>query len=95
MFARITRYKMKVGSRDAAIDLLNSLRNQIMGLPGMLNFVNVMNADGAGYVVSVVESKALSDANAARVGEIWRNFGDYLEGAPVAEGYDVIANWSK
>lgn len=94
MYARVTQYKMKTGNRDAAINLLNSLRDQIMGLPGMLNFVNVMNTDGAGYVVSVVESRAASEANAEKVGEIWRNFADHLERPPQAEGYEVIANWA-
>ena len=44
MFARITHYKMKPGSRDAATDLLNSLRDQIMSMPGM----PARNAAGSG-----------------------------------------------
>jgi len=94
MFARITRYKMKPESRDAATELLNSLRDQIMGMPGMHNFVNVMNADGSGCVISVVENEESSDANAERVAALWSHFSDYLEAPPEAEGYDVIANWS-
>jgi hypothetical protein len=94
MFARITHYKMKAGSRDAATDLLNSLRDQIMGMPGMHHFLNAANEDGSGYVVSVVESEAVSNANADKVAKIWSNFADYLEGPPKTEGYDVIANWS-
>jgi len=94
MFARITNYKMKPGSRDAATDVLNSLRDQIMGMPGMHHFLNVANEDGSGYVVSVVESEAVSNANADKVAKIWSNFSDYLEGPPKTEGYDVIANWS-
>ena len=95
MFARITHYKMKPESRDAATELLNSLRDQIMGMPGMHHFVNVMNKDGSGYVISVVESEEASNANAGKVAELWGNFSAYLEGPPKAEGYDVIANWSK
>jgi quinol monooxygenase YgiN len=94
MFARITRYKMKPGTRDAATKVLESLRDQIMGMPGMHNFINVMNADGSGYVVSVVESEESSDANAAKVAALWSNFSDFLEGPPKAEGFDVISNWS-
>jgi hypothetical protein len=94
MFARVTHYKMKAGSRDAATALLNSLREQIMEMPGMHSFVNVMNADGSGYVVSVVESEASSNANAERVAKLWSSFAPYLEAPPKAEGYDVIANWS-
>ena len=94
MFARITRYKMKPESHDAATGMLNSLRDQIMGMPGMLNFVNVMNADGSGCVISVVESEESSNANAERVAALWSNFSEYLEGPPAAEGFDVIANWA-
>ena len=94
MFARVTHYKMKSGSRDAATEMMNSLRNQIMGMPGMQHFLNVMNADGSGYVVAVVESEATSKANAETVAKLWSNFADYLEAPPKPEGYDVIASWS-
>lgn len=93
MFARVTRYKMKPGSREAATELLMSLREKILGMPGMVHFVNVMNEDGSGCVISVVESEAISDANAPKVAELWGAFADHLEGPPQPEGYDVIANW--
>lgn len=94
MFARITHYKMKPESRDAATKVLESLRGQIMSMPGMVHFLNVMNADGSGYVVSVVESQESSDANAQRVAALWSSFSTFLEGPPKAEGFDVIAHWS-
>jgi len=93
MFARVTKYKMKPGSRDAATAMMHQLKDTIMAMPGMHNFVNVMNEDGSGYVVSVVESQATSDANAPKVAELWGQFAEFLEGAPSPEGYDVIANW--
>ncbi len=94
MFARVTEYKMKPGTRDAATALMNTLKDQIMGMDGVHSFINVMNEDGGGYVISVVESKATSDANAAKVAELWGAFAEYMEGPPSAAGYDVIANWS-
>jgi hypothetical protein len=63
-------------------------------MPGMHHFFNAVNEDGSGYVVSVVESEAVSNANADEVAKIWSNFADFLEGPPKTEGYDVIANWS-
>lgn len=93
MFARVTHYKMKSGSRDATTEILNSLKSQIMSMPGMHNFINVANEDGSGYVISVVESEAVSNANAAKVTELWGAFSDYLEAAPKPLGFDVIANW--
>lgn len=94
MFARITQYKMKPDSRDATTAIMNSLKDEIMGMPGMHNFINVSHDDGSGYVISVVESEATSNANAAKVAELWGAFSDHMEAPPKAVGYDVIANWS-
>lgn len=62
MFARVTPYKMKPGTRDAAIARLESMRTTILGMPGMQQFINVMNEDGNGNVVAMVDGKASSDA---------------------------------
>jgi hypothetical protein len=94
MFARVTQFKMKPGTREAATAKMEELRGQILGMPGMHNFINVMNEDGSGYVVSIVESEATSNANAPKVAELWGAFADYLEAVPTPQGYDVIANWS-
>ena len=94
MFARVTKYKMKPGSREAATALMNQLKGEIMGMPGMHNFVNVMNDDGSGYVISIVENEATSDANAEKVKALWGQFSEHLESVPTPEGYDVIANWA-
>lgn len=95
MFARVTHYKMNPESRETATTTLNQMKEKIMALPGMVHFVNMMNSDGSGCVVSVVESQEISDANQEAVGEIWAVFADHLEGTPEAAGFDVIANWSK
>ena len=94
MFARISRYRMKPESVDAAMALLNELKPQIMSLPGMLNFINVMNEDGIGYVVSVVESEEISNANQDKVQAIWARFADHLAEPPVIEGFNVLMNES-
>ncbi len=54
MFARITPYKMKSDSIDAATEMMHSLKDQIMSLDGIHQFMNVMQSDGSGYVISVV-----------------------------------------
>lgn len=94
MFARITEYRMKPGSKAAATELLNSLKDQIMGMPGMHHFVNAMNEDGSGFVIAVVESEESSKANAEAVAAVWSNFAEFLESEPKPGGYDVVANWS-
>ena len=93
MFARITQYQMKPDSKQAATELMHSLKDQIMGMPGIQNFVNVMNEDGSGYVIAVVESEASSDANNEKVAALWRQFSDHLLATPKPVGYDVVANW--
>lgn len=95
MFARITHYKMKPEATETAIATLNKLKDEIMALPGMIHFVNTMNSDGSGCVISVVESQEISDANQEAVGKIWAVFADHLEGKPEVAGFNVIANWSK
>ena len=93
MFARITQYQMKPDSKQAATELMHSLKDQIMGMPGIHNFVNVMNEDGSGYVIAVVESEASSDANNEKVAALWSQFSDHLLATPKPVGYDVVANW--
>jgi len=84
---------MKPDSKQAATELMHSLKDQIMGMPGIHNFVNVMNEDGSGYVIAVVESEASSDANNEKVAALWSQFSDHLLATPKPVGYDVVANW--
>ncbi len=93
MYARVTRYKMKPGSVDAARAEMERSKADIMAQPGMLQFVNVMNPDGSGYIVALVESRERSEANAETVRELWGRFKDHLEAAPAPEGFEVIADW--
>ena len=94
MYARITPYKLKPGTVEAATARARELKPEIMALPGMVNFTNVVNADGAGYIVSLVESRELSDGNVERVREIWGKMGEFLAEIPVPEGYDVVDHWA-
>ena len=92
MFARITKYHMKPECIEEAKAKLHELKPQIMSMPGMKNFINTMNSDGSGYVISVVESEQTSIANQGAVEALWANFADYLAEPPVAEGFDVLMN---
>lgn len=95
MFARITQFKMKPGTRAAATDKMNQLKDQIMAMPGIHSFTNVMNEDGSGYVISVVESEETSNANAPKVAELWGHFAEFMESPPNPVGFDVIVHWDK
>jgi hypothetical protein len=93
--ARITRYKMKPGSIEAAKKLQASLRAEIMDLPGMRHFYNAMADDGSGYIVSLFEPGEVTPENAERVKAVWAKFSDMLEAMPVPETYEVISDWAK
>lgn len=94
MYARVTPYKMKADHIEAATALMKKLRSDILSLPGMKHFINVMKDDGSGMIVALVDSQAVSDSNQDAIQALWANFSDHLEKPPSAEGYDVVANWS-
>tara|TARA_R110000787_G_scaffold104370_4_gene211392 strand:- start:2152 stop:2439 length:288 start_codon:yes stop_codon:yes gene_type:complete len=94
MFARVTHYQIKPDSVNEAKALTEKLKPKIMALPGVHSFINMIGDDGKGCVVSLVESRETSEANAQAVQALWANFKDHLADAPTAEGYDVFANWS-
>ncbi len=94
MFARISTYKMNPESVAEAEAKLQQLMPEIMGMDGMLSFTNVVDADGNGVVVSVVESEDKSNSNRERVANIWSEFNAYLTEPPAVRGYRVLAHES-
>lgn len=94
MFARVTPYKLKPGSRDAAMAQMEDMKSEILALPGLKRFVNVLDGDGNGYIVSLVESKEVSDGNMERVRALWGKMGPHLAEMPTPHGGDVVADWS-
>ena len=56
MYARVTRFKMKQGSVEQAKGMIEPMKAQIMGLPGVVQFINTINDDGSGCVISINES---------------------------------------
>lgn len=95
MHARVTRYKMKPGSVDAGRKLQDSLKAEIMALPGMRHFYSFMAEDGSGYIVSLLEPSEVAADNPEKVKKIWANFSDLLEAMPVPETFEVTADWAK
>lgn len=94
MFSRITPYQLKPGARDAAIATMNDMKADIMALPGLTHFMNVLDEDGHGYVISVVDSKETSDANADKVKALWGRMAEHLAAMPNPTGGDIVADWS-
>jgi len=93
-YARITKFKMKARSIDTAIERMEGMKQKILGLPGVLQFINAANDDGSGYVISIVESKEIADSNTEALMAVWGAFADLLEEMPTPEGYELRANWS-
>ena len=92
MFARVTKYRMKPDSIETAMAMLDGLKPQIMALAGLKQFINMMNDDGTGCVVSIVESEEQSNANQAAVQALWGQFADHLAEPPTMEGFNIIMN---
>ncbi len=95
MYARITRYKIKSGHIEAAKAQAESMKSDIMALPGIQQFVNAIRDDGTGYIVSLVSSEADAEQSLPRVREIWGRMAEHLDGAPTPEGFDVVAHWTQ
>ena len=93
MYARITPYKMKSGSKEEAVVLLETVKGDILNLPGMVQFINVMNDDGSGYIVSLSSNAETSPDTQAKIQAIWAAFSDILEAIPTPENFEVVADW--
>lgn len=94
MFARVTPYQLKPGARDAAIAEMEAMKSDVLALPGLQRFVNVLNEDGSGYIVSLVESEEVSNGNMERVRALWGRMGPHLAEMPTPKGGEVVANWT-
>ncbi len=94
MFARVTTFRMKPDRIAEAEAKLNELIPQIMSMPGLKSFTNVIDSEGNGVVMSVVESEEISNANQEQVAQIWAAFSDFLSEPPSANGYRVLSHQS-
>ena len=94
MQSRITRFKMKPDSTAEAQALMQRLKGEIMGQPGIRHCLIVMNGDGSGYVISAIEAQGSSPEAVDRVRALWHKFADHLEAMPSPEIFEVIADWS-
>ena len=93
MYARITKYKMKPGSKDTAMKIIDSLKDQVLAVDGMKSFLNVINEDGNGYVISTTTNAVTSPEAAAQIAALWGAFADVMEDVRPPETFEVITNW--
>jgi hypothetical protein len=93
MQARITRFKMRQEGAAEARALMERLRGDILAQPGMQHCLIVMNEDGAGHVIAMIDEAGSSPEAVDRVRALWHKFHDHLETMPDPEIYEVIADW--
>jgi hypothetical protein len=94
MQARITRFKMRPDAVDAARALVHQLQDEIMAQPGIERCIVVMNEDGSGHVVALIDRAGSSPEAVDRVRTLWHRFHDHLETMPDPEIIEVVADWS-
>jgi hypothetical protein len=93
MQTRITRFKMRPEAAEAARELLERLKDEIMSQPGIERCIAVMNPDGSGYVIALTDERGSLPESVDRVRGLWRKFHDHLEAVPEPEIFEVIADW--
>lgn len=93
MQARITRFKMKPEGAGEARALMERLKGEIMGQPGVRHCLIVMNPDGSGHVIAMIDAAGGSPDAVDRVRALWHKFSEHLETVPTPEIFEVIADW--
>jgi hypothetical protein len=73
--------------------LMEGLKEEIIGQPGMRHCLIVMNADGSGHVIALIDEAGSSPEAVDRVRALWHKFHDHLETMPDPEIYELIADW--
>lgn len=94
MQTRITRFKMRPEAADPARALVDRLKDEIMAQPGMQRCIIVMNPDGSGYVIALIDERGTSPESIDHVRGLWHKFHGHLEAMPEPEIFDVVADWS-
>ncbi|MEM1075969.1 MAG: hypothetical protein AAGB07_03520 [Pseudomonadota bacterium] len=85
MFARMTSWK----SNDASIvqSSVESKREEILAVPGMLACYVVYNEDGTGVTFAVYESEAAAQASAAQIQAIYAELASIFTAPPETVTY--------
>jgi len=93
MRARVTRYKVRSDAIAAARAEVEAMKDEIMALHGMRQFLSVLNDAGEGYVVSLLDAGEAPKEDAERIRALWGRMAPHLEAPPTPGEYDVLAWW--
>jgi hypothetical protein len=93
MFARVTHYKMKPGSKDATT--ATAAESEIMGMPDHNFLINVLNDDGSGYVSYLGGRKRRRQTQMpSESGRALGAFSDHMEAALIVLLAVTSLNWA-
>ena len=93
MRARVTHYKVRPDAIPAARAEIETMKDEIMELHGMRQFLSVLNDAGDGYVVSLLDAGEAPKEDAERIRALWGRMAPHLEATPAPSEYDVVAWW--
>ena len=95
MYARITAFRIKPEAVEVATAKLEEMKPAIAALPGLQHFIHVVNDDGNGYVISLIDDATAANPPTEKIQAIWAQFGEYLAAPPEAPmTYRVLANFT-
>ena len=89
MHARITRVQVAVDKIEEARAKVAGLLPEIRSIPGLKEFINVVNDDGGGVTIALYNSKEELEAATPRVSEILSGLAGLFTSAPTSEAYEV------
>ncbi|MDG4649887.1 hypothetical protein P6F26_15685 [Roseibacterium sp. SDUM158017] len=79
---------------SASLALMERMKDRIMSLPGLRQFLDIMDEDGAGCVIGLWDDREAACANAGREAGMWAAYVDCLEPPDPQLAHEVRANWS-
>ena len=91
MLARVSRWKIKDGSYDAVMEIVNgSIRDAITGIDGLEKCIATLNRDtNEGVTIAVYRDQVAIDTAQETIGQVWGSLADHLAGPPEIEMHEV------
>ncbi len=90
MYARITTYKVKLGTYDEISEKIEEMKPEILAIPGIKHWISTGNDDGSCAIIAIYESKEAAEAATSKAMELFGRFAEYYESPPQPWGYDVL-----
>jgi len=92
MYAKITMYHCKTDKLNEAIALVEKLKPESMGIPGLKHMFCTGNEDGNCALIGIYESREAAEAAVDTVRELFARFAEYIDSELQQLGYEVLAH---